>query len=109
MQALSGNRFICGVGDRERVAAESLVEPLLATVRAHEGGSGRYAEGVISALCREFLKVEEPFSLLPEADVIDALRQNNKAALSVVLDVVLSHQVSTTEASPPFPPDQANK
>lgn len=86
------------MAERERVVAESLVDPLLATVRAHEGGSGRYAEGIISSLCLEFLKVEEPFSMLSEADVVDALRHNHKSALSVVLDVVLSHQVRTTEA-----------
>ncbi|GLC69098.1 hypothetical protein PLESTF_000789000 [Pleodorina starrii] len=86
----------------DRAGLTAALEPLLRLARAHAGGRQAYARSVVSDLLESFLSVEEAFSaarrdagdpgVTTDQEAIDALRKKHAGKLSVVLDLVLSHQ-----------------
>ncbi|KAJ0499898.1 putative ligase [Helianthus annuus] len=78
--------------EKEKVAQERLVEPLMSLVKSYEGGRESHARGIVHALFEEYLCVEELFSDNIQADVIERLRLQYKKDLLRIVDIVLSHQ-----------------
>nr|BBG67099.1 acetyl-CoA carboxylase [Gnetum ula] len=78
--------------EKERVAQERLVEPLLNLAKSYEGGRESHARIIVQSLFEEYLCVEELFSQNIQADVIEGLRLQHKKDLLKVVDMVLSHQ-----------------
>ncbi|KAK1441623.1 hypothetical protein QVD17_07665 [Tagetes erecta] len=78
--------------EKEKVAQERLIEPLMSLVKSHEGGRESHARGIVHALFEEYLSVEELFSDNIQADVIERLRLQYKKDLLRIVDIVLSHQ-----------------
>ncbi|GIM14327.1 hypothetical protein Vretimale_17212, partial [Volvox reticuliferus] len=86
----------------DRAGLEAALEPLLRLARAHAGGRQVYARSEVSELLEAFLAVEEAFSaarrdagdpgVTTDQEAVDALRKKHAGKLSVVLDLVLSHQ-----------------
>ncbi|XP_078164139.1 acetyl-CoA carboxylase 1-like isoform X1 [Carex rostrata] len=78
--------------ERERATQERLIEPLLSLVKSYEGGRESHAHVIVQSLFEEYLSVEELFSDQIQSDVIERLRLQHQKDLSIVVDIVLSHQ-----------------
>ncbi|KAJ4767613.1 Acetyl-CoA carboxylase [Rhynchospora pubera] len=78
--------------ERERATQERLIEPLLSIVNSYEGGRASHAHVIVQSLFEEYLSVEELFGDQIQSDVIERLRLQHKKDLSIVVDIVLSHQ-----------------
>ncbi|MFS7937166.1 putative ligase [Helianthus anomalus] len=78
--------------EKEKVAQERLIEPLMSLVKSYEGGRESHARGIVHALFEEYLSIEELFSDNIQADVIERLRLQYKKDLLRVVDIVISHQ-----------------
>ncbi|KAI3706157.1 hypothetical protein L1987_76415 [Smallanthus sonchifolius] len=78
--------------EKEKVAQERLIEPLMSLVKSYEGGRESHARRIVHSLFEEYLSVEELFSDNIQADVIERLRLHYMKDLLRVVDIVLSHQ-----------------
>ncbi|KAJ4731697.1 Acetyl-CoA carboxylase [Rhynchospora pubera] len=78
--------------ERERATQERLIEPLLSIVKSYEGGRASHAHVIVQSLFEEYLSVEELFCDQIQSDVIERLRLQHKKDLSIVVDIILSHQ-----------------
>nr|QEG99472.1 cytosolic acetyl-CoA carboxylase 2 [Lolium rigidum] len=78
--------------EKDRVANERLVEPLMSLVKSYEGGRESNARVVVKSLFEEYLSVEELFSDDIQSDVIERLRLQHAKDLEKVVYIVFSHQ-----------------
>ncbi|KAG6438183.1 hypothetical protein SASPL_103120 [Salvia splendens] len=78
--------------EKEKVAQERLVEPLMSLVKSYERGREGHARIIVQGLFENYLSVEELFNDNIQADVIERLRLQYKKDLLKIVDIVLSHQ-----------------
>ncbi|KAM0865439.1 hypothetical protein ACQ4PT_043269 [Festuca glaucescens] len=78
--------------EKDRVANERLVEPLMSLVKSYEGGRESHVRVVVRSLFEEYLSVEELFSDDIQSDVIERLRLQHAKDLEKVVYIVFSHQ-----------------
>nr|AIT59734.1 acetyl-CoA carboxylase [Salvia miltiorrhiza] len=78
--------------EKEKVAQERLVEPLMSLVKSYERGREGHARIIVQGLFENYLSIEELFNDNIQADVIERLRLQYKKDLLKIVDIVLSHQ-----------------